>query len=58
MPRVQATVSIGVATIARGQTIGHLLSNADNAVYLAKKSGRDQVRSAPQGRVQAEHVMS
>lgn len=58
MPRVQATVSIGVATIAHGQTTGDLLSNADNAVYLAKKSGRDQVRSAPQGRVQAEHVMS
>ena len=42
-PEVQVTVSIGVATMAQGQSIGELLATADSAVYLAKNSGRDQV---------------
>jgi diguanylate cyclase (GGDEF)-like protein len=44
-PSVQVTVSIGVATLAQGQSITELLAKADAAVYLAKNAGRDQVRS-------------
>jgi diguanylate cyclase (GGDEF)-like protein len=43
-PRVQVTVSIGVATLAAGQTVGELLATADAAVYVAKKAGRNQVQ--------------
>jgi diguanylate cyclase (GGDEF)-like protein len=43
-PRVQVTVSIGVATLAAGQTVGELLATADAAVYVAKKAGRNQVK--------------
>jgi diguanylate cyclase (GGDEF)-like protein len=44
-PRVQVTVSIGVATLKQGQSIGELLATADAAVYFAKNAGRDQVQS-------------
>ncbi|MFC5551462.1 sensor domain-containing diguanylate cyclase [Massilia aerilata] len=44
-PKVQATVSIGVATMAQGQSINALFAAADAAVYLAKNAGRNQVRS-------------
>lgn len=44
-PRVQVTVSIGVAALAPGQTVGDLLVAADTAVYVAKNAGRDQVHS-------------
>jgi diguanylate cyclase (GGDEF)-like protein len=44
-PRVQATVSIGVATMEQGQSIHELFAAADAAVYLAKNEGRNQVRS-------------
>jgi diguanylate cyclase (GGDEF)-like protein len=44
-PRVQATVSIGVATMERKQSINDLFAAADAAVYLAKNGGRNQVRS-------------
>jgi diguanylate cyclase (GGDEF)-like protein len=44
-PRVQTTVSIGVATLGPGQTVGDLLVTADAAVYVAKNAGRDQVHS-------------
>lgn len=44
-PTVQATVSIGVATIAQDQGINELFAAADAAVYLAKNEGRNQVRS-------------
>lgn len=43
-PRVQVTVSIGVATLAAGQTVAELLATADAAVYVAKKGGRNQVQ--------------
>ena len=43
-PRVQVTVSIGVATLGAGQTVGELLATADAAVYVAKKGGRNQVQ--------------
>jgi diguanylate cyclase (GGDEF)-like protein len=42
-PRVQVTVSIGVATLAPGQTVNDLLFKADAAVYVAKNAGRNQV---------------
>lgn len=44
-PRVQATVSIGVATMTVGQSLKDLFAAADAAVYLAKNEGRNQVRS-------------
>lgn len=44
-PTVQATVSIGVATMEKGQSASELFATADAAVYLAKKAGRNQVRA-------------
>ncbi len=44
-PMVQVTVSIGVATLSPGQTVGDLLVAADAAVYVAKNAGRDQVHA-------------
>jgi diguanylate cyclase (GGDEF)-like protein len=42
-PRVQVT--IGAATMTQAQNIGELFAEADEAVYLAKHAGRNQVRS-------------
>ncbi len=43
----KVTVSIGVATWGEhGRTPEELMRNADNALYLAKSSGRDQVKVA------------
>jgi diguanylate cyclase (GGDEF)-like protein len=53
-PRVQVTVSIGVATMARGQSISELFAEADAAVYLAKNAGRNQVCSHTQTLVEAD----
>jgi diguanylate cyclase (GGDEF)-like protein len=44
-PGVQATVSVGVATMEQEQSINELFAAADAAVYLAKNHGRNQVRS-------------
>jgi diguanylate cyclase (GGDEF)-like protein len=44
-PRVQATVSIGVATMEQAQSLDALFAAADAAVYVAKNEGRNQVRS-------------
>jgi diguanylate cyclase (GGDEF)-like protein len=44
-PRIQPTVSIGVATMEQEQSINTLFAAADAAVYLAKNEGRNQVRS-------------
>jgi diguanylate cyclase (GGDEF)-like protein len=54
MPRIQATVSIGVATMARGQSISELFAEADAAVYLAKNAGRNQVCSHTQTLVEVD----
>ncbi len=45
-PRIAATVSIGIAQFAAGDTLEALLERADVAVYAAKRGGRDQVRAA------------
>jgi diguanylate cyclase (GGDEF)-like protein len=57
-PKVQATVSIGVATMEQGQSITELFAAADAAVYLAKNAGRNQVRSHLQIPVQVDTVQS
>ena len=44
-PRIKITVSIGVATYVDGQTIDDLIKTVDKAVYIAKRGGRNQVRS-------------
>jgi diguanylate cyclase (GGDEF)-like protein len=44
---MRATLSVGlhsVSSIARQEKLEQLLSKADEALYLAKISGRDQVR--------------
>jgi diguanylate cyclase (GGDEF)-like protein len=53
-PRVQATVSIGVAAMEQELSIMELFAAADAAVYLAKNEGRNQVRSRMQMPLQAE----
>jgi diguanylate cyclase (GGDEF)-like protein len=46
--RVQLSVSIGAAgRLPRGVGVDRLLTLADNALYEAKRSGRDRVRVAP-----------
>jgi diguanylate cyclase (GGDEF)-like protein len=55
-PRVQATVSIGVATMDREQSINDLFAAADAAVYLAKNEGRNQVRAQVQVPERDEHM--
>jgi diguanylate cyclase (GGDEF)-like protein len=44
-PRVQVTVSIGVAAMEQEMSINELFAVADAALYLAKNEGRNQVRS-------------
>ncbi|WP_044411788.1 diguanylate cyclase [Thiomicrospira microaerophila] len=45
----QQTVSIGVTQYQPGDTLDSLISRADNALYLAKKQGRNQA-------VRADHI--
>lgn len=40
------TASFGVAELARGESLADLMQRADQALYDAKKSGRDRVRVA------------
>jgi diguanylate cyclase (GGDEF)-like protein len=48
---VQVTASCGVATYPYdGIDVGSLLSAADRALYVSKRAGRNQVRSAEQAR--------
>ncbi len=42
---VPLTVSVGLATLTEQTSFGELLDNADKALYLAKNSGRNVVKS-------------
>jgi PleD family two-component response regulator len=44
---VAYTVSIGVATLALGETLAGLMARADAALHAAKAKGRNRVVSAP-----------
>jgi len=46
---VSYTFSAGVASLARGETFENLVQRADQALYTAKREGRDRVcRAAPE----------
>ncbi len=47
VPLLRVTVSIGAAEFSTGQTAAALLEAADQAVYAAKRGGRNQVQSGP-----------
>jgi PleD family two-component response regulator len=37
------TSSFGVAELQKGEDVSHLIKRGDQALYAAKKSGRDRV---------------
>jgi diguanylate cyclase (GGDEF)-like protein len=43
---MSASVSVGVASLAPGEVLDHLLTRADDALYQAKEEGRNCVRVA------------
>ncbi|MEL7022551.1 MAG: GGDEF domain-containing protein [Pseudomonadota bacterium] len=43
---LHVTVSVGVASFGRGESVDDLLARADGALYSAKHAGRDQVQIA------------
>ncbi|HLA33520.1 MAG TPA: diguanylate cyclase [Rhodocyclaceae bacterium] len=45
--QVSVTVSVGVAQLQEGQTSGHLVSCADEALYESKHAGRNRVSCYP-----------
>ena len=46
LPSGAVTASFGIAAGRRGETLSQLLSRADDALYSAKRAGRDQVQEA------------
>ena len=44
--RLDVTVSIGSATLAEGDTLASVLKRADEALYLSKQNGRNQITDA------------
>ena len=44
---LRITASIGVATLKEGETVDQLVSQADSAMYQAKKSGRNRISGIP-----------
>ncbi|GAC1566989.1 MAG: hypothetical protein NVS3B14_11590 [Ktedonobacteraceae bacterium] len=54
---INATISVGVATYPTdGETISSLLEKADQAMYWAKRLGRNQVRTAVEARRTYQHA--
>jgi diguanylate cyclase (GGDEF)-like protein len=46
LPSGAVTASFGIAVSRPGETLSQLLSRADEALYVAKRAGRDQVQEA------------
>jgi len=46
VPDLRITFSAGYAMWQQGETIDHLMSRADKALYQAKNGGRDQFKLA------------
>jgi diguanylate cyclase (GGDEF)-like protein len=44
---LRITASIGVATLKEGETVDQLVSQADSAMYQAKKMGRNRISGIP-----------
>lgn len=53
---IAATVSVGVAVATRPQELAVLLAEADRAVYLAKRAGRNCVRLAGAASLEDPHA--
>ena len=41
-PSVNATFSVGLAQARQGESLEHLIERADQALYLAKRQGRNR----------------
>jgi len=52
----RCTASFGVAQMQPGESFSELARRADNALYEAKKGGRDCVRAAPAGEALARNA--
>jgi|TARA_Y100000310_G_scaffold52174_1_gene47993 diguanylate cyclase (GGDEF)-like protein len=54
--KIPTTVSIGIASLRNGDTISKLLDRADQAMYKAKSSGRNQIQVHSTSRYAASAV--
>jgi two-component system cell cycle response regulator len=41
--QIEVTISIGIAALGRGDTAANVLKRADQALYRAKRDGRNRV---------------
>ena len=48
---LDATLSLGIAELAPGETADHLLERADAALYASKAAGRDRVSGHAPGTI-------
>jgi len=46
-PTIRVTMSLGVSELGAEETADHAISRADDALYVAKRAGRNQVSAAP-----------
>lgn len=46
-PTIRITLSLGVSELDDSETADHAISRADDALYAAKRAGRNQVSAAP-----------
>jgi len=46
-PTIRVTISFGVSQLGAEETADHAISRADDALYAAKRAGRNQVSAAP-----------